>query len=212
MPVCSTPSKRNRTATPGITGGATYDPGLAGLRVGVFGRWQQTAEVLAILSVAAPSRVYEFSGYSDPVAINLTSNVFGRRFARIVEQGDKDADGALSRAELKDLPQRPQNRPGRGRAEYYMPDLDHPTEPGTRTVPVFFVDNQSVPFGTKDVDRRGALAESMVSPRNPWFARAFVNRTWSEMMGQGFTEPVDDMGPNRPTAFGDVLEIGRAHV
>ena len=26
-------------------------------------------------------------------------------------------------------------------------------------------------------------------------------------MGQGFTDPVDDMGPNRPTALGDVLEL-----
>ncbi len=131
---------------------------------------------------------------------------FGRRFARIVERGDKNGDGALSKSELKDLPRPPQNRPGRGRAEYYMPDLDNPTDPGTRTEPVFFVSNQSVPFGTKDLDRRGALAESIVSPRNPWFARAFVNRVWAEMLGAGFYDPIDDMGPQRTPELGDVLD------
>ncbi len=131
---------------------------------------------------------------------------FGKRFARIMKRGDKDSDGALSREELKDLPELPQNRPGRGRAEYYMPDLDNPTDPGTRTEPVFFVSNQSVPFGTEDLDRRGALAESIVSPRDPWFARAFVNRVWAELLGAGFYDPIDDMGPQRTAELRDVLD------
>ena len=30
---------------------------------------------------------------------------------------------------------------------------------------------------------------------NPWFATAFVNRMWAELVGEGFYEPIDDIGP-----------------
>lgn len=131
---------------------------------------------------------------------------FGRLLDRLIKRGDKDSDGALSRAELKDLPMRPQNQPGRGSAEYYMPDLDDPAARGTRTRPVSFLDQTSVPFGTPDVERRAALAESIVSPDNPWFARAFVNRIWAEMLGEGFHVPIDDMGPQRTAQLPEVLD------
>jgi hypothetical protein len=39
---------------------------------------------------------------------------------------------------------------------------------------------------------RAALAERLTSPRNRYFARAFVNRVWADLMGRGFYEPVDD--------------------
>jgi hypothetical protein len=45
----------------------------------------------------------------------------------------------------------------------------------------------------------------MTGSGDPWFAKAFVNRLWSELVGHGFFEPVDDMGPDRqavaPLAF-----------
>ncbi|MCA9078490.1 MAG: DUF1549 domain-containing protein [Planctomycetaceae bacterium] len=130
---------------------------------------------------------------------------FGKRFARVIEIGDKDGDGALSQAEIKNLPM-PQQGQGRGTPEYFMPDLDNPSEPGTKTEPVFFVDEASVPFGTKDLDRRSSLADAMTSPENPWFARAFVNRVWAEMVGQGFYTPIDDMGPERVAQQQEVLD------
>jgi hypothetical protein len=46
--------------------------------------------------------------------------------------------------------------------------------------------------------RREALAAWMVSPRNPWFARAIVNRVWAALVGRGFVEPVDDLRPGNP--------------
>ena len=36
-----------------------------------------------------------------------------------------------------------------------------------------------------------------MTSKNPWFATAFVNRMWRELVGEGFYEPVDDMGPDR---------------
>jgi hypothetical protein len=52
-----------------------------------------------------------------------------------------------------------------------------------------------------DEDRRQAVAKSFTSPNNPWFARAFVNRLWSELLGEGFYMPVDDLGPRRTARF-----------
>ncbi len=47
-------------------------------------------------------------------------------------------------------------------------------------------------------NRREALASWMVSPRNPWFAKAIVNRMWAALIGRGFVDPVDDLRPGNP--------------
>lgn len=85
----------------------------------------------------------------------------------------------------------------RGSPEHLMPDLQNPTARGKQMSPVFFVTGQKLPFGTKDADRRSKLAEWITSEKDPWFAKAVVNRLWSELCGEGFHEPVDDMGPER---------------
>ncbi|MCA9267908.1 MAG: DUF1549 domain-containing protein [Planctomycetales bacterium] len=95
----------------------------------------------------------------------------------------------------------------RGTPEHYMPDLEHPEAEGTRMTPVFFVTGQRLPLGTKDVDRRAALAKWLTSPENPWFAKAAVNRIWSELVGNGFYEPVDDMGPDRDCNAPQTLDL-----
>ena len=49
-------------------------------------------------------------------------------------------------------------------------------------------------------DLRAQLAELVTSPRNTYFAEAFVNRVWKELIGRGFVEPVDDFrGDNLPS-------------
>ena len=53
---------------------------------------------------------------------------------------------------------------------------------------------RKVELGDSDMARRAALAEWIVSPENPWFAKAFVNRAWARLMGRGFSEPVDEIG------------------
>jgi hypothetical protein len=49
------------------------------------------------------------------------------------------------------------------------------------------------------------LARALTSPENYWFAGAYVNRVWGELMGQSFYEPVDDMGPKKEAVFAPVL-------
>jgi hypothetical protein len=46
---------------------------------------------------------------------------------------------------------------------------------------------------------RAELADMVANPRNPYFARAFVNRIWAELNGRGFVEPIDNF-----TAFQDI--------
>jgi hypothetical protein len=53
---------------------------------------------------------------------------------------------------------------------------------------------REVELGKSDVARRAELADWIVSPENPWLAKAFVNRVWARMMGRGFCEPVDEIG------------------
>lgn len=57
------------------------------------------------------------------------------------------------------------------------------------------LDGSALPPGA---GARGALAAWMTSPDNPLFARAFVNRVWSQLLGRGFVNPVDDLRPSNP--------------
>ena len=84
-----------------------------------------------------------------------------------------------------------------GTAEHRMPNLEQPEQPGTITQPVFFVNGNQLGLGSDDTLRREQLAQWMTSTENPWFAAAVVNRLWSQLVGQGFYEPVDDLGPDR---------------
>jgi hypothetical protein len=88
------------------------------------------------------------------------------------------------------------NRPI-GSPEHYMPDLKHPESEGTKMQPVFFLTSQRLPFGASDAQRRESIAKWITSPSDEWFAKAFVNRVWAELVGEGFYEPIDDIGPDR---------------
>src|SRR5262249_12918930 len=54
---------------------------------------------------------------------------------------------------------------------------------------------------------RGALAAWMTSPRNPYFARAMVNRTWWRFFGRGLVQPVDDMHGANPPSHPELLDL-----
>src|SRR5207249_1641678 len=55
-------------------------------------------------------------------------------------------------------------------------------------------------------DRRVALAEWLVSPTNPFFARAMVNRIWYHVLGRGIVEPVDDFRASNPPSNEPLLD------
>jgi len=85
----------------------------------------------------------------------------------------------------------------RGTPEHYMSDLQNPQSRGKLMQPVFFLNGESLPRGTKDYERRETLAKWITAKDNEYFAKALVNRLWSELVGEGFYEPVDDIGPDR---------------
>ncbi len=55
-------------------------------------------------------------------------------------------------------------------------------------------------------DPRAVLADWMTNPKNPYFAQAVVNRTWSSFMGRGIVDPVDDFRASNPPSNGPLLE------
>ena len=85
----------------------------------------------------------------------------------------------------------------RGGREHYMPNLDNPSARGRLMTPKFFVTGEPLEMNRGDRYRRAMLAQWITSSDNPWFAKALVNRVWSELVGEGFVEPVDDLGPDR---------------
>jgi len=55
-------------------------------------------------------------------------------------------------------------------------------------------------------DRRKRLADWMVAPENPWFARNLVNRVWAHFLGRGLVEPVDDFRSTNPPTNPELLD------
>ena len=55
---------------------------------------------------------------------------------------------------------------------------------------------RSVVSATRAGLRRQALARFLTSPKNPWFAKCYVNRMWTALMGWGFYPTVTDLGAN----------------
>jgi hypothetical protein len=69
-----------------------------------------------------------------------------------------------------------------------------------------FLGGQKLSPETK-ATHRAALAEWMTAPKNPYFARAMVNRTWWRLMGRPIVQPVDDMHEANAPSHPELLEL-----
>lgn len=58
---------------------------------------------------------------------------------------------------------------------------------------------------TAEQDPRHALVDWMADPKNPFFARALVNRMWGHFLGRGIVDPVDDMRDTNPPSNPELL-------
>lgn len=58
----------------------------------------------------------------------------------------------------------------------------------------------------EDVDPRKVVWQWMVDKKNPYFARAMVNRVWAHYLGRGFFEPVDSQAAANPPSHPEVLD------
>jgi hypothetical protein len=62
-----------------------------------------------------------------------------------------------------------------------------------------------VPVAAGD-DPRQKLVDWMADPKNPFFARALVNRYWAHFFGRGIVEPLDDMRLTNPPSNPELLD------
>jgi hypothetical protein len=61
-------------------------------------------------------------------------------------------------------------------------------------------------------DRRERLADWLVSPKNPYFTRAIVNRVWANFFNVGLVEAVDDLRVTNPASNEELLSAAAQFV
>lgn len=70
-----------------------------------------------------------------------------------------------------------------------------------------FLTGESVAIDSTDEQRREVLARLLTSSQNPWFAKCYINRVWTAMMGWGFYPTVSDLGSGLEPRHKPVLEL-----
>jgi hypothetical protein len=87
--------------------------------------------------------------------------------------------------------------------KYFMPDKDDPSHK-TEMKPRFLL-GQTPRTKLSGDDKRTAVAAYLIyDPKNYWFARAYTNRVWNELFGDGFYK-VDSLGPDSEVMYPAVL-------
>lgn len=90
-------------------------------------------------------------------------------------------------------------------SKYYMTDQYDPSQKSE--MQARFLLGEKPPEYLKGDHRRVAMAGYlMYNPDNYWFARAYVNRIWNELLGDGFYS-VDSLGPDKEVTH--VLVVNR---
>jgi len=80
---------------------------------------------------------------------------------------------------------------------------------GARIAPAAL--GNSEPAIPADEDPRLRLADWLVRPTNPYFARALVNRYWKHFFGRGLVEPEDDLRDTNPPTNPELLDALADH-
>jgi hypothetical protein len=104
---------------------------------------------------------------------------FGR--AKLIQHKDVDGRGTPYAIE------------SRADGQYRMTDKKDPARL-IDMAPRFFT-GEGLGLDTDDADRRQLLAKLLTDPKNPWFAKCYVNRMWTALLGWGFYPSVTDLGP-----------------
>lgn len=88
---------------------------------------------------------------------------------------------------------------GRVKEIFDRRELTIPDPEVDRVVQATFLDGSTPQWRTR-VSSRRELADWITSKRNPYFAKATVNRLWAHFFGLGFVNPIDDFsGTNVPS-------------
>jgi hypothetical protein len=104
------------------------------------------------------------------------------------------------------------------RGDFIIAVRENPQErslkiPGSeRKVFARFLDG-SEPRWNADMGTRTVLAQWLTDAKNPYFARAAVNRLWAHFFGIGLIEPVDEVSDTNPPSHPELLdELARQFV
>jgi hypothetical protein len=116
---------------------------------------------------------------------------FGR--AKLIQHKDVDGRGTPYAIEP------------RADGQYQMTDKKDPSR--LIAMSPRFLTGESISADADDPERRAALARFLTSPKNPWFARAHVNRLWTALMGWGFYPGMADLGSEVPPRYPEVLDL-----
>jgi len=103
---------------------------------------------------------------------------------------------------------------GRVKEVFDRRELTIPDAEADRVVQATFLDGSSPKWRTR-VSSRRELADWITSRKNPFFARATVNRLWGHFFGVGFVNPVDDFSgtnsPSHPELLNEIAADFAAH-
>jgi hypothetical protein len=116
---------------------------------------------------------------------------FGR--ARIIQHKDVEGRGTPYAIE------------SRSDGQYQMTDKKDPNH--LLAMQPRFLTGESVGIDASDEERRQALARFLTNSKNPWFAKCYINRIWTAMMGWGFYPTVTDVGAGIEPVHKPVLEL-----
>jgi len=117
---------------------------------------------------------------------------FGR--ARIIQHKDVDGRGTPYAIE------------SRADGQYTMTDKKDPDK--LIAMRPRFLSGESVSIESDDAERRAAFARYLTDPQNRWFAKCYVNRIWTALLGWGFYASVNELGADaEPLRHKDVLEL-----
>ncbi len=106
-------------------------------------------------------------------------------FAGVSKQGKEDAYGSIR--EVAD------------RHELVIPDT-------SKIVKATFLGGKKPQSGRR-ASGRDLLADWLIAPDNPYFARAAVNRVWARFFGTGIVDPVDDLRDDNPPSHPALLDL-----
>ena len=100
---------------------------------------------------------------------------------------------------------------GEYRRTWYLKDEGEVEHPITKepVAPKFLAGKQ--PEISEEIDRREVLADWTISPENPFFARATVNRIWHEYFQTGIVEPFDDFRSTNAPSNPELLDRLAGH-
>jgi hypothetical protein len=116
---------------------------------------------------------------------------FGR--AKIIQHKDVDGRGTPYAIE------------GREEGQYQMTDKKDPQH--LIAMRPRFLTGETISADADDTERRAALARFLTNPKNPWFAKAHVNRLWTVLMGWGFYPGLADLGAHGQPRCPEVLDL-----